>query len=92
MLRLMIWVSIVCLVCGGLLAGDGCAAKMPPSYQQGYQDGYNDYDSANFERAEVERMIHDADYRRGYRSGIAEREREKEEKKGGLWGFLSRRW
>ena len=89
---LTLWASIVCLVFGITLGGSGCGPKISESYKQGYQDGYEDLDSTNYDHADVERMGRDAEYRRGYRDGMKGREQEKEEKRGGLRGYMKGKW
>jgi hypothetical protein len=70
----------------------GCAAKMPPGYEAGYRAGFEDCDSTRFEHGDPLRLAEDLDYLRGYRDGMAEREREKVEKRDGLWGRLTGKW
>lgn len=70
----------------------GCAAKLPPGYEAGYRAGYEDYDSARYEHGDPRRLAEDLDYLRGYRDGMAEREREKVQKSDGLWGWLTGKW
>lgn len=70
----------------------GCAAKLSPGYEAGYRAGYEDYDSARYEHGDPRRLAEDLDYLRGYRDGMAEREREKVQKSDGLWGWLTGKW
>ncbi len=90
--NIVVWASIVCLVCAVALVGSGCGPKVSESYKRGYQDGYKDLESANYDYADVERLGRDGDYRRGYQDGMKERVQEKEEKKGGLWGYIKGKW
>ena len=84
------WVMSLWLLLAGAFAG--CAAKMLPGYEAGYRAGYEDYDSARYEHGDARRLAEDSTYLRGYRDGLATREREKVEKADGLWGWLTGKW
>jgi hypothetical protein len=87
---LLMWGIILWFLLTGAFVG--CAAKKPPGYEAGYCAGYEDYDSARYEHGDPRRLAEDLDYLRGYRDGLAEREREKVEKSDGLWGWLTGKW
>ena len=87
---LLAWGMSLWLFLAGAFAG--CAAKMPPGYEAGYRAGYEDYDSARYEHGDSRRLAEDIVYLRGYRDGLAAREREKVEKSDGLWGWLTGKW